>query len=243
MRKEILSCPIYLVSRVILRSLGCMSPTTCKTNLTMFIYPQEAIYSLLINVQPLLQQPINYLGSWDYLTSVVYGERQPRVPALGHLFNYVGNSLDRALPIVWCPVHMPFLLPPKLETQGHEFQEDNIKSSLAVLESCPSVICRDKNFHRKGNWEDVQLLSKDLLEFWVNSPHRKTLARVGWREAKGKLFESLTSPQGSLCYLYSLCYEASLWLNAIPAGVNRSMCACMVSRVWFFVILQTVITH
>ena len=52
----------------------------------------------------------------------MYGERQPRVPALDHLFNYVGNFLDRALPIVWCPVHMPFLLPPKLDTQGHEFQ-------------------------------------------------------------------------------------------------------------------------
>jgi len=135
----------------------------------------------------------------------VYGERQPRVPALDRLFNYVGNFLDRALPIVWFPVHMPFLLPPKLDTQGHEFQEDNIKSSLAVLESCPSVICRNKNFHGKGNWEDVKLLSKDLLEFWANSLHRKTLARVGWGEAKGKLFNSLTSPQGSLCYLYSLC--------------------------------------
>ena len=85
----------------------------------------------------------------------MYGERQPRVPALDRLFNYVGNFLDRALPIVWCPVHMPFLLPPKLDTQGHEFQEDNIKSSLVVLEGCLSVIFRNKNFHMNGSQEDV----------------------------------------------------------------------------------------
>ena len=93
----------------------------------------------------------------------MYGERQSRVPALDHLFNFVGNSLDRALPIVWCPVHMPFLLLPKLETQGHEFQKDNFKSSLPVLERCPSVTYKNKSFHRKGSWEDVQLLSKDVL--------------------------------------------------------------------------------
>ena len=148
MRKAILNCTIYLVSRVILCSLSWVSPATCKTNLTMVIYPQVAIYSLLINVQPLLQQPINYLGSWDYLTPAMYGERQPRVPALGRLFNYAGNSLDRPLPIVWCPVHMTFLLPPKLVTQGHEFQGDTFKSSLAFLESGPSVISRN-------NWRNL----------------------------------------------------------------------------------------
>ena len=31
--------------------------------------------------------------------------------------------------------------------------------------------------------------------------------------------------------ILSACYEASLWLNLIPAGVNRSTCVSMISRV------------